>query len=1734
MEALIALKKARKGIRAKLTRNANLLGDNVSLIELKARFEMIKPLLSEFESVQDQIDELDQEEAQASESVVDIFDREYMAAIVRYTEAINLREPQFNVPPLDVVTSAVTPVPQSPIPQSNTAIKLPQLELPTFEGNIQNWRQFAQRFLAAMAGENSQIARFQYLLAVLKGEPSRVVSGLELADDAFSRAWSILDQRYNNKKIVIQHHLQALFEAEPVASNHHVSLRRLIDDANMHVRALVNLGVRVETWNEILVMFITRKLDRHTLQQWELQAPKYEDCTFVNMMDFLTGQCQAVANADFVLKGESNAQPRVVSGQKAAALHVGGEHPSCINCSGSHSLLACTSFRRMSGDERRAAAIKHRLCLNCLRPGHMVQACRTKQRCVRCGRAHHTLLHDATACQASPSNKVKTSQSPQNSKYVKPVEPSAVLHSVRHATPSHSRTVLLCTVEVQARGRDGQLHKVRALLDNGSEVNIMSEDLRRRLALKSKKMDVNLLGVGLNRTSISYGAVVRILPRLPNQGAGMDIDCAIMSDITHQLPSRNVSEIRSHLPLHLPLADPSFDSPGTVDMVMGSDIYHAILRNGRRTISIPSRGDRQGSITMLNTAYGWILGGSIAAPASSNNARSCNLSLMRSIRAFWELEEPNTSKVGLDEGHPAEQSFIHGTTRDSSGRFMVRLPFKADSHLLGDSRTAAEKRFRALKGRFARNEQFRNRYEAFLQEFIDLGHMSECNSESVPNFYLPHHAVSKESSLTTKLRVVFDGSAKSSSGTSLNDVLHVGPRVQDDIFDILLRFRQHSVAVTADIEKMYRQIRVHPDDQPFQRIIWGLGKGARTYQLNTVTYGTACASFLATRCLRALADEHRAEFPEASTVLSRDFYVDDLLSGASSVQELTKLAEQINYILARAGLPLRKWASNTTEPISIIPASDQGTDHCHVISKDETSTLGLNWHTKCDTFAFPINLNTNAQFTKRNILAQIARLFDPLGLLGPTIVLAKQLMQELFRGGLNWDEAIPERLASQWEIFISQLPKLRDIMIPRHVLLPNPVSITLLGFCDASQKAYGACIYALSTDRLGHRVCRLFCAKSRVAPLKTLTIPRLELCGAHLLHTLVERVRVAITVPIDEVILWTDSTIVLAWLKGESSRWTTFVSHRVAKIQSMSGKHSWNHISSQDNPADSLSRGFMPSELQTMSLWWNGPKWILQDRNTWPKSQVPIEEPQIEAKGTRVALVASTSDWELLSRYSSWHTLTRITAYCLRFIAALRRRGSISGPLSRTELIAAETKIIKHVQSRFYKREIALLESALPIPNNRLKALRPFLDPEGALRVGGRLSHTHWQFERKHPLIVPAKAHITELLVRAAHEQLLHAGTQLVSAHLRERYWLIGGRNTVSREIRRCVRCSRVIPRLQQPIMGDLPALRTAPARPFLNCGVDYAGPILIKEKASRNRSFLKAYICIFVCLATKAVHLEVVQSLTSRAFIDALKRFISRRGLVAEIWSDNATNFIGTDRMLTKLLASTAHKQSLHSFCSEKGMNWRFIPPRAPHFGGLWEAAVKSMKRHLKRVMGSTTVTYESLNTLITQIEAVLNSRPLTPLSSDPSDLIPLTPGHFLVGGPLIALPQEDLVDQPLARVSTYKHLQQMLQHFWKRWAREYVTLLQQRHKSGSRESPNLQPGDMVIVAEENAPPLEWPMGRILAVHPGHDGVVRVITIRTVKGVIKRAARRVARLPVEQHSVNLCNGVASVHNVPH
>ena len=318
--------------------------------------------------------------------------------------------------------------------------------------------------------------------------------------------------------------------------------------------------------------------------------------------------------------------------------------------------------------------------------------------------------------------------------------------------------------------------------------------------------------------------------------------------------------------------------------------------------------------------------------------------------------------------------------------------------------------------------------------------------------------------------------------------------------------------------------------------------------------------------------------------------------------------------------------------------------------------------------------------------------------------------------------------------------------------------------------------------------------------------------------------------------------------------------------------------------------------------------------------------------------------------------------------------------------------------------------------------------------------------------------------------------------------------------------------------MGNLPYERVSFSRPFLDVGVDYCGPLYIKEKRFRNKVKLKVYVAVYVCMSTKAVHLEVVSDLTTEAFIASLKRLFSRRGKARSMHSDNATNFVGANRELKKcyeILKSIESTHKVQEFLSEERITWKFIPPKSPHFGGLWEAAVKAFKHHLVRTVGDTLLTFEQLETLVIEIEAILNSRPISPLSSDPNDFHPLTPGHFLIGGALTTFPQADFSDTPSTRLSIWQHAQKMREHFWKRWHQEYLHQLITRNKWGSNVINKVDIGTLVIIKEDNVPPLQWVTGRITAVSKGSDGVIRVATVKTNTGEYKRCLKKLCPLPI-------------------
>ncbi|XP_071056370.1 uncharacterized protein [Onthophagus taurus] len=796
-----------------------------------------------------------------------------------------------------------------------------------------------------------------------------------------------------------------------------------------------------------------------------------------------------------------------------------------------------------------------------------------------------------------------------------------------------------------------------------------------------------------------------------------------------------------------------------------------------------------------------------------------------------------------------------------------------------------------------------------MEEYLSLGHMIECSKEisSVgQQFFLPHHGVIKESSTSTKLRVVFNGSQKSTSGMSLNDYLLPGPKLQNDLVDVLMRWRQHPVAFAADIEKMYRQIKVHSDHLPFQQILWRTNPSdpIKIYQLSTVTYGLTCAPYLAIRCLHQLAEEHSKTLPFASDIILNNIYVDDILSGANDTIHAREKIHQLNGILMAGGFLAKKWSSNSQEIIGSLPEEYIATSDSRSFENNLMyRTLGLIWKSNDDSFifswkTFSVQCNT---FTKRSILSVVAQMFT-----------AKLFMQELWLKKIDWDEKLPDEFVKRWCTFIKQFHSVSEIAVPSWLGLSNHVSvIEIHGFSDASQQALAAVVYLRVISNNNNKITvTIVSAKTKVAPLKRITIPRLELCAALMLVKLVHRVQKTLKLS-DHIHLWTDSTIVLHWITNHPSRWKEFISNRVAEIQELSSAQ-WHHVVSEENPADLASRGVLPSELPNLRFWWRGPEWLNLPNLSWSQSIPSCSESEnFEERTSHTSVITSTlTCWDLIERYSSLTRLLRVTAWCLRFVKQCNNKclDSVSAVLSTSETNDALLVLVKHVQKIYFAPEISILMSTQSLPrSNRLHRLIPFIDGNGFLRLSGRLQFTNLNWNEKHPLILPKMSSFTTLVIRYHHLLNLHGGTQVTLASLRRQFWILGGRLPVRSFIHKCMVCARQRTITGQQLMGQLPKSRIIPSRSFLNTGVDYAGPFSLRTLRGRGGKIYKGYLIIFVCLSTSAIHLEVATDYTSSGFIAAYKRFVGRRGIAATITSDCGTNLVGADRELRNLFNSAS-----------------------------------------------------------------------------------------------------------------------------------------------------------------------------------------------------------------------------------
>ena len=1387
---------------------------------------------------------------------------------------------------------------------------------------------------------------------------------------------------------------------------------------------------------------------------------------------------------------------------------------TCPSCKEQHYAYACLQFKEKTLAQRKEYVQLHSLCNNCLKPGHSQADCRSRYTCQSCDGKHNTLLHSP----AQGSNSVPTTVGTIN-------------HTAISSANSFNKPKLMMTCEVVVTGPTGKSMPVRALLDSGADVSSITSKVANHLNLKKLKDTVAVATFG-NSTEKICRAANFTLSSLMKKDWSHQVSAVIVDKITGEHPKQDASMVKTMPAVKgLTPADPLFHKPGRIDVLLGADVLPYV-----QTTKEPPN-----SIIAVDTVFGHAFMGTYQ-PTSSNSPIKASIQLAtelpsaknleqltQTVAQFWELENSPTLMLPYTAEELrvlAEYASTHAFI-SSVGKYQVVLPRRHDKRQLGESKSRALQRYHQNEKALMRKGNYQQ-YQAVVQEYLDLNHARLCTAEELQlpssvSYYLPMHGVFKSSSSTTKLRVVFDGSAITTSGWSLNDTLAVGPMLHPTLDRILLRFRLYRVALSGDISKMYREILLSPADQQYHRLWWrpNVEEPVKPYCMNRVTFGVTCSPFIAVKTLQQAASDFGQAYPNAQAHINQSFYVDDLLGGADSVQEAKDLYSQLTEILTKGGFTLRKFRSNSKEvldgiPIDMIePMPNKELVDCH--STTYPKALGVVWDSVKDTMFTDVSQTSKIVPTKRGILSDVSKTFDVLGWITPVIIPMKILFQDLWQLKVGWDDELPEAITQSHKTWREELPLLADLQLTRPYFLPEEaLTVQLHGFSDSSEKAYAAVVYVRATYKDSNPTCRLAVAKSRVAPLKQRTIPELELCGAVLLANLLETTSATLNIPADQVTAWCDSTIVLCWLKNNPSKYKTFVANRIASATSHFSSSIWLHVPTDSNPADCASRGLSARELKEHDLWWNGPPWLGQEPIDTPKQPQKASLESLQDQGAKhstcLTMTVAPTVW-LAGRCSSYRTLTHVTAWVRRaaynFLAPLKHH-----PINRDEFLTVEEVrqatnfLLRRSQRRTFNSEIALLTASPPkliSATSHILSLNPFMGPDGLLHVGGRLSQAPLSFFQKHPIMLSAKDQLTTVILTHRHVTLCHCGPTLLLSSVGMEYYITGVKQLARTICKRCVTCKKIAAKAEQQLMGQLPEARLTESPAFTVCGVDYAGPFYLKTGSTRKYQLIKGFLAVFVCFASKAVHLEVVTGMTTEAFLAALKRFTSRRGLPREFHSDNGGNFRGASKDLKELyqlLQTTEWTATVRAFFLNSLITWHTIPERAPHFGGLWEAAVKAAKHHLKRVVGEQKLTYEELSTVTAQVEACLNSRPLLHQHShSPDGIQPPTPGHALIGKPIVAYPETTLTSMKTFP-DRWTLCQGMVQQFWKRWSTEYFQQLQAASKWKSKR-PNLCVGDVVLMKDASAFQTHWGLARVSAVFPGDDGLVRAVEVKVKKVVL-------------------------------
>ncbi|XP_052562663.1 uncharacterized protein LOC120431010 [Culex pipiens pallens] len=1450
-------------------------------------------------------------------------------------------------------------------------------ELPVFTGNPEDWPLFisSYRNSTEMCGF-TDAENMMRLQKCLRGYAMEIAHSSLLHPSTVPQAIATLEMLCGNPERLIQTLLQKVKNTPAPKADRLETLINFGVVVQNLVGHLLGANQQAHLTNPSLLRELVDKLPPHICLDWAIYKKRFAVVSLETFSHYMKEIIVAVSDvarfseADEPKpnrhdkqkpkeKGFLNAHAAGDNLEQDKANDRGGKTTApgkpCFICQKSgHRVRECFTYKALPLNDRWKAVQAHQLCPRCLVP-HGRWPCRTSSSCdvSGCSENHHALLHPG----------------PPNATPEKTLQTTVVSIHQHPESPTMFRIV-----PVVLHGKSTRFETF-AFLDEGSELTLMDAEIADALGLQGESRPLCLKWTsGVTRDESDSKQITLEISGVKNEKRFPLVNVRTVHRLDLPTQTLEFERLAAKYPHLQKLPVQSYENV-TPKLLIG-------LNNLQLALPLKCRTGRGNEPVAAKTKLGWTVFGSTAVSDSAHSFHVCDCTkdgdLHELVKEFFAFESLGVTNSPLPESveEIRAKAILNDTTKKcADGHFETGLLWRYDQFEFPPSYAMALGKLQCLERRLRKHPELRANLDKQIIEYQTKGYAHKATALELEGadpkrgWYLPLGVITNPKK-PEKVRIIWDAAAKV-NGVSFNSMLLKGPDMLTSLSSVLFRFRERKFCITADIKEMYHQVKIRPEDRLSQRFLYRSDPSHQpdTYVMDVATFGSTCSPCSAQFVKNLNAERWRESYPEAAETIVQNHYVDDYLDSRDTEEEIIKLSEDIRTVHSKAGFEIRNWRSNSHEVLRRVGAEPANVKKMLFVDKAVPAerVLGMTWLPTEDMFTFSVILSDDLQrmilgvvaVTKRGVLRVLMSLFDPHGLISNFLIHGKIIIQDLWRSGVSWDEPIPRKIREQWERWINLLQNLSRIRIPccyfpgYHV--EDLKTLELHVFVDASESAY-ACVAYFRIIQDGKPRCVFVTSKAKVTPLKSVSVPRLELNAGVIGCRLAKTIKENTTLPISRTVYWTDSSTLLSWIRSDTRKYRQYVAVRVGEILETTDISEWRWVPTKLNVADEATKWGKGPNVDPDSRWFLGPEFLYQLEELWPQQRLPEPDTTEELRPIFMHREIIRTPFIDVSRFSKWERLLRSTAHVFHWGDRTRAPASERQPsLVKADFERAEWALWRLAQADSYADEVVELtvhskDKARRLlrldTGSKIRHLSPFLDEHGVIRMEGRIEASPFApYDAKYPIILPRAHYITELLIDWYHRRFGHGFGETVVNEIRQRFHISNLRVLVREYPKKCNFCKMEKAEPEVPRMAPLPAARVTPhERAFTRVGIDYCGPFAVRF----GRGTVKRWVALFTCLATRAVHLEVVASLSTESCKLALRRFINRRGAPAEIYTDNGTNFQGTQRELLEQVQDT--NRSLAETFTDANTSWFFIPPATPHMGGAWERMVRSVKAAYKR----------------------------------------------------------------------------------------------------------------------------------------------------------------------------------------